>query len=74
MDRAVLDAYGWEDVPTMCEFLLDYDVDDDEPGARKKKKPWRYRWPDVVRDDVLARLLQLNADRAAEEQRAGAGA
>jgi hypothetical protein len=21
------------------------------------KIPWRYRWPDAVRDDVLARLL-----------------
>src|SRR5438046_2886641 len=22
MDRAVLDAYGWNDIPTDCEFLL----------------------------------------------------
>jgi len=29
--------------------------------------PWRYRWPDAVRDDVLARLLALNAERYAEE-------
>jgi hypothetical protein len=29
--------------------------------------PWRYRWPDDVRDDVLARLLALNAERYAEE-------
>ena len=28
---------------------------------------WRYRWPDAVRDDVLARLLALNAERYAEE-------
>jgi hypothetical protein len=33
----------------------------------KKKLPWRYRWPDDVRDDVLARLLALNAERYAEE-------
>ena len=33
----------------------------------KKKLPWRYRWPDAVRDDVLARLLALNAERYAEE-------
>jgi hypothetical protein len=33
----------------------------------KKKFPWRYRWPDAVRDDVLARLLALNAERYAEE-------
>ncbi|PZU98521.1 MAG: SAM-dependent methyltransferase [Cyanobium sp.] len=35
-------------------------------GSRKKL-PWRYRWPDEVRDDVLARLLALNAERYAEE-------
>ena len=33
----------------------------------KKKLPWRYRWPDEVKDDVLARLLALNAERYAEE-------
>ncbi|MHB1345588.1 MAG: Eco57I restriction-modification methylase domain-containing protein [Thermoleophilia bacterium] len=71
MDRAVLDAYGWTDIPTDCEFLLDYEIDEDEWG--KKKKPYRYRWPDDVRDEVLARLLELNAQRAAEEARAGVG-
>jgi hypothetical protein len=39
-----------------------------------KKKPWRYRWPDKVRDEVLARLLELNANRAREEELAGASA
>jgi hypothetical protein len=29
--------------------------------------PWRYRWPDPVREGVLARLLALNAERYAEE-------
>lgn len=29
--------------------------------------PWRYRWPDSVRDEVLARLLALNADRYEQE-------
>jgi hypothetical protein len=33
----------------------------------RKKLPWRYRWPEAVRDDVLARLLALNAERYAEE-------
>ena len=69
MDRAVLDAYGWTDIPTDCEFLLDYEIDDDTWGH--KKKPYRYRWPDTVRDEVLARLLALNTDRAAAEERAG---
>jgi hypothetical protein len=102
MDQAVLDAYGWSDVPTACGFGLDYlDLEEDaqlpddlqeridsgelffwEPdeactfaaqlrayGAVKGKKkfPWRYRWPDEVRDDVLARLLALNGERYAEE-------
>ena len=73
MDRSVLDAYGWKDVPTECEFLLDYEIDEEEDWG-KKKKPWRYRWPDDVRDEVLARLLELNAQRAAEEARSGAAA
>ncbi len=66
MDRAVLDAYGWRDIPTDCEFLLDYPIDEAEWG--NKKKPYRYRWPDEVRDEVLARLLEINAERAAEER------
>jgi len=102
MDQAVLHAYGWSDVPTVCGFGLDYlDLEDDAQlpddlqyridsgelffweadvacafeaqmrayGAVKGKKkfPWRYRWPDDVRDDVLARLLALNAERYEEE-------
>jgi hypothetical protein len=72
MDRAVLEAYSWTDVPTACDFFLDYEIDEEEWGT--KKKPYRYRWPDEVRDDVLARLLELNAERAAEEARSGAAA
>jgi hypothetical protein len=102
MDQAVLNAYGWSDVPTACGFGLDYlDLEDDaqlpddlqdridsgelffwEPDEAcafeaqvraygavkgKKKLPWRYRWPDDVRDDVLARLFALNAERYGEE-------
>jgi len=69
MDWAVLDAYGWTDIPTACEFLLDYEIDEEEWG--NKKKPYRYRWPDEVRVEVLARLLELNAERAQEEARTG---
>ena len=65
MDRAVLDAYGWDDIPTDCEFLLDYKIDEEEWGNRKK--PYRYRWPDEVRDEVLAQLLELNAQRPKRE-------
>jgi len=72
MDRAVLDAYGWRDIPTDCAFLLDFEVDETERG--EKKKPWRYRWPNDVRDDVLARLLELNGERAKAEARSSAPA
>ena len=73
MDRAVLDAYGWADIPTNCVFLLDWEDEDEDDSGRggKRKKPWRYRWSDEVRDEVLARLLALNAERAAAEERAG---
>jgi hypothetical protein len=76
MDAAVLTAYGWTDIlpKCTCQFLLDYqeeEGDAEESSGRKKKKPWRYRWPDEVRDEVLARLLKLNAERAEEERLAG---
>lgn len=76
MDRVVLTAYGWNDLAeeTNCEFLLDYEADeDDDPTAKKskKKKPWRYRWPDEFRNEVLALLLELNEQRAMKEKLAG---
>ena len=37
----------------------------------RRKLPWRYRWPDAVRDDVLARLLALNGERYEEEVNLG---
>jgi len=61
MDRAVLDAYGWHDISTDCEFLLDYE--EEETEGSKRKKPWRYRWSEEVHDEVLARLLKLNQER-----------
>ena len=73
IDRAVLDAYGWGDVPTGCGFLLDYEIGEEE-GRSRRRRPYRYRWPDDVRDEVLARLLELNAERAKEESRSGATA
>jgi hypothetical protein len=78
MDRAVLDAYGWTDLKPTFEFLLDYEEDDDDEDetgkANKKKKPWRYRWPDEFRDTVLARLLELNKERAEQERLSGEAA
>jgi len=102
MDKAVLKAYGWEDIDTTCGFCLDYldiDEEDDIPLAveeridsgdyyfdtadeamefdqlartGKRKLPWRYRWPEVTHDEVLARLLELNGERAQNERLLGA--
>ena len=45
-----------------------------EEGGSRRRKPYRYRWPDKIRDEVLARLLELNAERAQEEASSGATA
>lgn len=66
LDSAVLDAYGWSDLSVECEFILDYESEDGD--GNRRKKPWRYRWPDDVRDELLARLLGLNAERAEAER------
>jgi hypothetical protein len=69
MDRALLEAYGWSDIPTGCDFFPDF-TETDEDG-KELPKSIRYRWSDEVRDEVLARLLELNAQRAQEERLAG---
>ena len=81
IDRVVFDAYGWQNFTktATCNFRLDYeDEEDDEDGSavapparRQKKKPWRFRWPDEFRDEVLARLLELNKQRAEQERLTG---
>jgi hypothetical protein len=68
MDTAVLTAYGWMDIPTTCEFRLDYEDEETSDteqveGKRQRKKPWRYRWSAATHDEVLARLLDLNQQR-----------
>ena len=44
------------------------------PSSRRRKKPWRYRWPDPFRDEALARLLDLNKQRAEQERVTGIAA
>jgi hypothetical protein len=78
MDRAVLDAYGWHDVPVTCEFIEENPEDESseaggESAPRAKARKFRYRWPDDVRDDVMGRLIALNAARAADEAAAARG-
>ncbi|MEW8375810.1 MAG: DNA methyltransferase [Candidatus Thiodiazotropha sp.] len=61
MDQVVSEAYGWNDLELRYIFAPDYEV---EEG---KLIPWRYRWPDDLRDEVLARLLGLNKYRHQQE-------
>ena len=68
MDRAVLDAYNWRDINPKCVFIPKFDDEGEEDeSGRPSKKRYRYRWPDEIRDEVLARLLELNRRRAFEE-------
>ena len=66
MDRAVLRAYGWDDLADALrpQFLTAEDEDDHTYQNR-------LFWPAEGRDLVLARLLALNAQRHAEEMAAG---
>ena len=66
MDVAVLRAYGWDDLADSAtpEFI--------EQEADEGKTPkTRLDWPSDFKDEVLARLLALNAALAAEERAAG---
>ena len=71
MDRAVLASYGWGNLSAGCEFLLDHEIDT-EASSSRRRQPYRYRWPDPVGNEVLARLVELNATRAVEEDGPGA--
>lgn len=75
MDHAVLTAYGWGDLVEqsriVCEFIPDYYNEPEEEGGEPIPKSIRYRWTDATRDEVLARLLKLNAERHIEEVQLG---
>ncbi len=68
MDRAVLEAYGWHDLAERAEAVFL-----DEAGESEHKYQGRLFWPEAFRDAVLARLLALNAERAAAQPPPGAG-
>jgi hypothetical protein len=67
MDRVVLDAYGWSDLQPRLDFILDHEAEENADNPNDHKKSWRYRWVDEDRDEILARLLELNRTRAEEE-------
>jgi hypothetical protein len=65
-DRAVLEAYGWRDLAERAApIFLDETNEDDHTYQG------RLFWPTDFRDEVLARLLALNAERHADEVRLG---
>ena len=68
MDGAVLAAYGWSDLSAVCEFVPVNEVEGESPSSRRRNR-YRYRWPDSVGNEVLARLVELNTERAEEETR-----
>jgi hypothetical protein len=68
LDRTVLNAYGWTDIRPECKATREFDDDGEEDGGNEgPSEHYRYRWQDEVRDEVLARLLELNRQRALEE-------
>jgi hypothetical protein len=66
MDRAVLEAYGWTDLADRAAPIFLDETNEDEHTYQG-----RLFWPSDFRDEVLARLLALNAERHAEEVRLG---
>ncbi len=66
MDRAVLDSYEWSDIKLACEFIPLFNEDHADEDTRRQQK-YRYRWPDEIHDEVLARLLALNQERDQQE-------
>lgn len=66
MDTAVLRSYGWDDLArtAVAEFV-------ELPSDTGKKPKHRLTWPAEIQDEVLKRLLALNAERAEAERLAG---
>ncbi|MHC2104428.1 Eco57I restriction-modification methylase domain-containing protein [Methylobacterium sp. CM6246] len=66
MDRAVLASYGWDDLAARAgaQWL-------DEENEPEHSYQGRLFWPSAFRDEVLGRLLAVNAERAAAERAAG---
>jgi hypothetical protein len=68
MDQAVLRGYGWDDLAdTAAPVFLTEETEDDH------RYQGRLFWPAAFRNELIGRLLALNAERGAEERRAGPG-
>ena len=64
LDRAVLDAYGWNDLTPLLE-VVNGNAAPDESGLPATRDDCKR----ALDDALLERLVALNAERAAEEQR-----
>ena len=62
----MLRAYGWADLASTAS--PEYLTEETEQDPRYQR---RLFWPASFRDEVLARLLALNAERAADEAARG---
>ena len=71
MDCAVLHAYGWMGLRPKCDCLPDEEAGGDEISSGPKS--YRYHWPEETRQEILARLLELNAERRGREARVSGG-
>lgn len=60
LDTAVRDAYGWQNLPLDHGFV--------EVETLPENDRTRYTTSPAARKDVLARLLELNHERAGEKQ------
>ena len=61
IDQAVCDAYGWSDL------VLDH-------GHHETRQGTRWTIPPALQQEILDRLLELNHERHADEQRVAGGA
>lgn len=66
VDHAVLAAYGWHDLAARAEPIFLDETNEDDHTYQD-----RLFWPSDFRDEVLSRLLALNAQRHVEEAAAG---
>lgn len=66
MDRAVLKAFGWHDLAERAAPIFLNESNEDDHAYQD-----RLFWPSAFRDEVLTRLLALNAERAEAERAAG---
>ena len=59
MDKAVLQAYGWDDIQPEYQFTMIYDIDEHN-WKESNKKPYQYCWTSQIHDVIIMRVQRLN--------------